>query len=402
MSQLYRTYASAIALVLVHTSINVVYKVAQTSGSYPFSTASSLTMSELIKMCISIVSIRIFDKESDISNLRRIFSWRSIAQSIRQHPSGHSVLPTTEESGHQHQKDRPLLLLAKIFGLAALYALNNNLSFYLFKLVDPATISLFKSVSSFSTAILMFFLLSRPIYRTQWFAIIFQCLGLVMFQWDPCVGKPLHAPYLYLALCMAVSITTISSVWNDFLLKNVPISLNSFNAIMYGFGVLLNFCFYIHDAYKGWPSFFTGYTGGAWLVVFCNSIIGIVITLVYKYGDALVKTFASSITAVLLMVISSIFFGLHSTLITWLSGMIVIIATYMYATGVPQKSGNNSNSHQKSEVELEALSKSSNEQSKNQKQSGHFKYYPVLLILAAGSTIGISFWSMVLWNDSKL
>jgi UDP-galactose transporter len=218
-----------------------------------------------------------------------------------------------------------------IGGLAFIYALNNNLAFVLFQQADPATITLFKSMTSFTTAVLMYFLLSRPIVQSQWYAVCFQCAGLIVFQYNPCKGASLYAPMTYFLLMTAVSMTTFSSVINDHLLKSAPISLNAFNFVMYAFGVMFNMVFFLYDyTVKGGPGLFEGYTAPAFLVVFLNSIIGIAITLVYKYGDALVKTFASAITAVILMVVSAAFFDLHANVLTWVGGLMTVVATQMY------------------------------------------------------------------------
>lgn len=235
-------------------------------------------------------------------------------------------------------------LILTIFFLALLYAINNNLAFSLFTMADPATIALFKSVTSFMTALLMYFALKRPIIRIQWFAILFQCLGLVVFQYDPCQGSTIYPMATYLLLAVAVGITTTTSVTNDHLLKTADLNLNSVNALLYFFGTILNFMFFIRERSNGGPDFFEGYTTQACIVVFFNSIIGIVITAVYKYGDALVKSFASSITAVLLLVISSIFFGLKANIVTWTGGIITVLATYMYMTGKSASNAGNSRS----------------------------------------------------------
>jgi hypothetical protein len=300
-----KTLMSALSLICIHTSINVVYKTSQIKGGYGFSSSGSLVVSELIKLGISIFGILNFDTPSErklLSNL--LSSNRSQAR-----------------------------VLLGIVGLAVLYALNNNLAFRLFTLADPATISLFKSMTSFTTAITMFVVLGRPIWRSQWFAVLFQCLGLIVFQYDPCKGSPLYSVGTYMLLATAVAITTISSVWNDHVLKNTRLSLNGVNAILYASGASLNFIVFIWDHWiQNGPGFFEGYTSQALLVIFFNSIIGIAITLVYKYGDALVKTFASAITAVLLLIISSFFFGLDANLVTWTGGVITVLATYMYVS----------------------------------------------------------------------
>jgi hypothetical protein len=327
-----RTYLSALALVLIHSSIHIAFKISQVQGGgYAYSASGSLVVSELVKLCLSIAGMLRFDSAQELAVFWSYFSFK---------PDNLLPVSTSETDANVETKKGGIRLIASVFGLAGLYALNNNLTFFIYTMSDPATFSLLKSMSSFTTALAMYFLLSRPIYRAQWFAVLFQCAGLIVFQYDPCEGTPLYSVFVYLLLGVAISITTISSVWNDHTLKTSDLSLNGVNIFLYGFGALLNVLFFIRDRSLGGPGFFEGYTWQACLVVFFNSIIGIAISLVYKYGDALVKTFASSITAVLLMIVSTIFFGLQSNIVIWTGALITSIATYMFLSEKPPAATN--------------------------------------------------------------
>ena len=79
--------------------------------------------------------------------------------------------------------------------------------------------------------------------------------------------------------------------------------------------------------------FFTGYTPAAYLIIFCNSIIGIVITAVYKYADVVIKNIASSVSTACLYTLSVLFFGASAGLQTTLGYGIVFLATYLYMLG---------------------------------------------------------------------
>ncbi|KAI3659719.1 hypothetical protein MP638_005193 [Amoeboaphelidium occidentale] len=323
---------STVALVVIHTSINIVYKSSQIGGLYTFSPAGSLVASELCKFLLSLVLLLRFSSKEEQDALWGLISMKSSASSKP------SLLPTSGSTNQANPESIGSTLL-KVLVLAGLYAINNNLAFYLFSLSDPATITLFKSISAFSTALALYFALGRPITKIQWFAVMFQCSGLVVFQYNPCKGVPLYDSTTYLLLLLAVCITTVTSVWNDFLLKSTNLSLNCVNLFLYGFGVIYNCGFFLQERWKGGPGLFEGYTAQACLVVFLNSIIGIAISLVYKYGDALVKTFASAITAVNLLIASSILFGMQTHLLTWVGALVTVLATYMYvsvpSTNVP-------------------------------------------------------------------
>ena len=291
-------------------------------------------MSEFVKLFLTLLGMARFDTAEEKRLLWSYFSFSSGSDSwlpVSTQDAQDKAQASTPAAPNGSKKGGMKVVLA-VLGLATLYAINNNLTFYIYTMSDPATFSLFKSMTSFTTALVMYFFLSRPIHRGQWFAVVFQCAGLVVFQYDPCKGSPLYPALVYGLLTIAVAITTVSSVWNDHVLKSANLSLNGVNVFLYAFGICLNFLFFIRERMMGGPAFFEGYSWQACLVVFFNSIIGIAITLVYKFGDALVKTFASSITAVLLLAVSVMFFGLESNIVTWTGALVTVVATYMYLT----------------------------------------------------------------------
>ena len=53
-------------------------------------------------------------------------------------------------------------------------------------------------------------------------------------------------------------------------------------------------------------------------------------TLVYKYADAIVKNFANSAVMAILVVVSASYFGLKTTLLTWVGVGRVLVITWCY------------------------------------------------------------------------
>merc|ERR1711957_948445 len=86
--------------------------------------------------------------------------------------------------------------------------------------------------------------------------------------------------------------------------------------------------------------FFDGYHN-PWAVgvVFANAVIGLAITAVYKYANAVTKCIASDVSAVLLCIISAIFFGLESSITMWCGVLVVCFAVHLYTAspGPPPK-----------------------------------------------------------------
>ena len=254
----------------------------------------------------------------------------------KSHSSSSSSSGLLSAVAQQMREELSVALILHVAGLAGLYCLNNQLTFLLFRLVDAASISLFKSWSTAIAAILLWTLFARPIAALQWASILLQIIGLIVAQYDPRASTATHSEGSYAVLLLSVCITAVCSVWNEQVVKRYHTSLHLQNAVLYSFGTCLNLAAFLYlpasiisGAGPAVP-FFEGYTAAALGVVACNSVLGLVITAVYKYADAVVKTFATASATVALLLISSVFFAFPANLHVYMGIAVVFIASYIY------------------------------------------------------------------------
>jgi drug/metabolite transporter (DMT)-like permease len=227
--------------------------------------------------------------------------------------------------------------IACICTLAFFYLFNNLTNFYLNGPADPGSIFLFKSGSTVITAVMMWRFLNRPVNELQWGAIVMQVAGLVIVQFDPCKGRPVLELYVYGIMGFSTCVTATNAIMNDYMLKNFKLTMHCQNMFLYGAGCIMNVTAFFF--LPGWcthtppnTGFFDGYdTLPAILVVVFNALIGIAISFVYKYTDAVVKTFASATVTVVLVIFSATYLQKETTLVAWNGVCIVIVATYMYS-----------------------------------------------------------------------
>ncbi|CAK8992243.1 unnamed protein product, partial [Durusdinium trenchii] len=297
------------AQVCIQTSVGILYKVSQAAtGGFKYSTTSAICMAEFVKLLMS-ASFHVLDRShSQAVNLQK--AWSNARDQLSYHAVGH------------------------IYILALLYMINNQLSFYIYTLVDPGTVFLFKAASTMIVATVQCTFAGKKFSWEQWKAMMLQACGMITVQYDPCKGAGVYSVMAYTLLCLSTAITAVSAARNEFLVKNFQITLNVQNSVLYSGGVLFNlfaFLFLPNPNNKDENTgFFDGYDFLAILVVCSNALIGIVITAVYKYADAVVKCIASDITAVLLIIISTIFFGLTSSLTMWCGVFTVTFAVHLY------------------------------------------------------------------------
>lgn len=257
-------------------------------GKYDFSPASALVIAEIFKATLSTVFLIQASEEITI------------------HAKLTSVVSTIRGTSH--------LFRLHVLLLALSYAVNNQLGFAVFLVADAASITLVKSGSSFVSAIILWIVVRRQISSLQWAAIFVQVTGLVVALYDPCKEASILPGSAYLLLGIHVIISCINGVWNEHLVKNYAFSLHAQNLLLYLCGAAFNMLFYlvVPGSWLGsddTTTFFHGYTLTAYLVVFLNSIIGIVIVAVYKHADVLVKTFGLACATGILYFINYILFG---------------------------------------------------------------------------------------------
>jgi len=305
-----------LVLLLVQVLVSIVYKFSQTKGKYTYSPLSAIASAEFIKLCISLT-----------------FIWLSV--SIDDSSSNNKIYNRFLACYAWFRKEVQSIFIAYTFGLALLYVINNQLAFVLYLYVDMASISMFKSFSSILSAILLWLFCERTLVREQWASIILQVVGLVIVQYDSCRDAPFLAIKDYITLIVSTLITAICSVWNERLIKTYSVNMHIQNAILYTFGLTLNltlFFFFPNLFVKNETrkQFFEGYSLMVIAIILCNSVLGIVITFVYKYADVIVKTFSTACATGVLLYINVAVFKIKANLTIFLGAIVIFISSYLF------------------------------------------------------------------------
>lgn len=315
MAQPLRVLLAFFGLVFVQVLIGTVYALSQSHHHYSFYPETALALAEFFKLLmaalpwlqqlskqqevngLSIPALLHFAKEDFFRNVTSDFAWGVIALS---------------------------------FG----YCVNNNLTFSLFQVADPATIQLFKCGTTVTSAVLMQIFLKRKLSFMLWCMIIQQIVGLIGTQIDGCSELPVLPGLVYSFLFLSSLLSAASAVWNEYQLKAYDVETPKQLMVMYSSGCFMNLLLFF--AYRQTFSFFKGYTWGAIGIVFCNSVVGLVVVNIYKVADVLVKTFASAVSTAILMLLSIFLFRSASmTLHRVLGTVTVFVATYLFLSNRP-------------------------------------------------------------------
>lgn len=76
--------------------------------------------------------------------------------------------------------------------------------------------------------------------------------------------------------------------------------------------------------------FFYGYDWAVWLAILLQSLGGLLVAVVVKYADNILKGFATSAAIVLSCIVSIYFFNFHLSITFAVGAIMVMASVYMY------------------------------------------------------------------------
>ncbi|KAK7247748.1 hypothetical protein SO694_00088166 [Aureococcus anophagefferens] len=296
-------------LVFMQTTAILLFKLCQEEGAYTFSPASSIAITEFAKLAMA------------------------------------SGLHYRAVDGAKLFEGLDARIVLNYAGLALLYTTNNYITFHVHLVADPGTYTLGKSVTPYLVAVLLR-LSGDRLHELQWLCIVIQCCGIASTQYDPCASASLLPLSTYALIAFSACITSTCGVWNQKVIKGFGTPVNLQNSVLYFFGCLLALAAYAVPPADGSTrvGFLTGYSLLPVVLICFQAFQGLAVAWVLKRGagaaflflarfaDAIVKNFAGSATMALLVLLSSVLFGLKTTPVTWLGVVVVLCTTYTYMT----------------------------------------------------------------------
>jgi len=142
----------------------------------------------------------------------------------------------------------------------------------------------------------------------------------------------------FIAVVTACCLSGFAGVYFEKILKSTPQSIFVRNVQLGVVGMVLGLgAVYVTDGAKVVAhGFFFGYDFAVWSVIMLHAFGGIVIAVVIKYADNILKGFASSAAIIISCIVSMYIFDFELSTLFVIGATLVIIATYMYSRFVPQ------------------------------------------------------------------
>lgn len=249
-----------------------------------------------------------------------------------------------------------------------LYLASDVLNFSMFRYISASTFSIVKQSRLAIVGLLFRYGLGRYISQIQWIAIAQLLLASMLFEADLFSPAPVpHAPstnvtaiapapaaataasaqYKNESLGIAILLLkclldSLSIVWMDKFFKvlsttGFPYPLQQLYFAVYGlaFGAAL-FAYQNYGAF-GQRAPFDGWNRGAWASAILTAFYGLLVSIVLRYLDSLVKMLQSLLAVVLTIVFDYLWFGESITGVRIIAISYVLISVFLYKLGTVKK-----------------------------------------------------------------
>ncbi|CAO3633135.1 unnamed protein product [Mucor hiemalis] len=238
---------------------------------------------------------------------------------------------------------------------SGLYALQNNLLYVALSNLEAATFQVTYQMKIMSTAVFSVALLGRSLTRDKWFALLLLMIGVTLVQSQSMssssssssttskVDEILLAPQNPFIGLMAVITSCVSSgfagCYFEKILKTSETSMWVRNIQLGISGALFSLvgmlAYDIQPIMEG--GLLQGYDWLTWVVVANQALGGLLVAIVVKYADNILKGFATSLSIIVSGVISIYLFSFQPSGVFIVGAFIVMLSSYLYGIDLSKR-----------------------------------------------------------------
>lgn len=281
-----------------------------------FISSTAVVMSEVVKFCASLFLVYYFESFSVMHFIKTV---------------------------HATVIKQPLDTL-KVCVPSVAYILQNNLLYVAATHLDAATVQVTYQLKILTTALFAVVLLRRSLGSHQWMALFLLLAGIGLVQVSDVkdsnmTGNVEQSRLLgMIAALSACVLSGFAGIYFEKILKGSEISVWMRNVQLSVISVPAGL---IHAYVKDWEllvdkGFFFGYNLFVIYVVFLQALGGLLVAVVVKYADNILKGFATSLAIVLSCVFSIYLFNFVINLEFIMGALLVIASVFLY--GMPSLS----------------------------------------------------------------
>ncbi|XP_047111039.1 UDP-galactose translocator [Schistocerca piceifrons] len=221
------------------------------------------------------------------------------------------------------------------------YIIQNNMLYVSASHLDAATYQVTYQLKILTTAMFTVLILRRSLRPLQWVALVVLLIGVVLVQLahtDPPTPPPAGAPKQnrfigFSAALFACVLSGFAGIYFEKILKGSDISVWMRNVqlsfLSLPFGLLT--CLFNDWTKIKHVGFFFGYDFFVWYLVVLQAGGGLLVAMVVKYADNILKGFATSLAIVISCIASIYLFNFQLELQFVVGALLVMCSIFMYS-----------------------------------------------------------------------
>lgn len=293
------------ALLVQNSTVFLVMKYSRTLKGAEYVVSTAVVVTELLKLVVSIcVYIREELQTHGVSGIRL----NLLLQNCFGADSGliNMLVPTT------------------------LYFLQNNLQYFALANLNVATFQVMYQLKILTTALCSVWLLNRSLSNVKWASLIILTVGVALVQLNESQSSKQESHQTYggfLAVILACLTSGFAAVWFERIVKKTDQSiwLRNIQMSFLSFVIGLIFGVYIYDGDLVLKNgFFSGYNIYLWITIILQVIGGLVVAMVVKYADNILKGFATSLAIIVSAIASVFIFDFHISFLFFVGSILVL------------------------------------------------------------------------------
>ena len=250
-----------------------------------------------------------------------------------------SVVRATKTLQNQTKENKREVLLQCVPAL--LYTVQNIFQYVAISNLDPGLFQICTRLKILITALLSILLLGKQIRFLQWVSLFILVFGIVIInnKKTAVVSADMNFTVGFIAVLISSTSSCLAGVFMEKMFKDKKLTVWNRNFWLAFWSMLVGLISaWYEDHSILYPSvFFKNYSIWAWIAIFLLAVGGLVIGMVLKYADSILKAFAGSASILLSTLISVFVFHTSISGNFLIGAALVMFAVVLYSYGGSKK-----------------------------------------------------------------
>ena len=220
---------------------------------------------------------------------------------------------------------------------SAIYLVQNNLLYVAASNLDVATYQITYQMKILTTAFFSIVILNRTLIKTQWISLVLLLMGVVMVQLSDAKETNVNTENQsrvtgFFAAITATFLSGLAGIYFEKILKGSDVSvwMRNVQLSLLSLPIGIVVVMFKHGQDISDNGFFFGYDVFVWYLVVLNATGGLLVAMVIKYADNILKGFACSLAIIITCIVSVFLFGFTLSLQFIAGAAFVIASVFLY------------------------------------------------------------------------